>query len=365
MDEDGGIYVLSRNHAHKLVWTGSAISKDPGDGAWVAEYNNDLTNGSGSTPSLMGFGDDPDKFVIFTDGNELMNVTLMWRNEIPDGWVAPDGAPSNRIAGMLPADMGVDLEKVQTEQSVVVSGYGALVVNNEPNNIPPQLGEIDPRINSLIVGFLGNEPLIQPYGMQKFKWEPAGTGSELVCQHPDKPSHNCRHTIEVPIDEGRFVVDWVNNDVSSLNAVPIVSAASDAVYTVGARNGLYTIEALDWTSGEEIFHWFVGGNRFNSLYSGIMINENGQIHYNTMWGKALFQPDNGSNLPIPDQVMNQLVDMLDSDPEQAMAILESLSVEDRQELAALISPDMLQSLLGGADTAELEELLALLAAMLP
>ena len=61
---------------------------------------------------------------VFTDGDELMNVTLMWRNEIPSEWVPPEGAPSDRIAGMLPSNMGpLGLEKVQTEQSVVIIFY--------------------------------------------------------------------------------------------------------------------------------------------------------------------------------------------------------------------------------------------------
>ena len=38
---------------------------------------------------------------------------------------------------MLPADMGdPDLREIQSEQSVVVAGYGALVVNNVPRNVP-------------------------------------------------------------------------------------------------------------------------------------------------------------------------------------------------------------------------------------
>lgn len=331
VDEDGGIYVASRDHMHKVIWTGTEVSTDEADGAWRAQYSNDLGNGTGATPSLMGFGDDEDKFVVFTDGNELMNVTLMWRNEIPDGWVPPAGAASDRIAGLAPADMGGTQEKVQTEQSVVISGYGALVVNNEPRNIPPQLGAIDPRINALIVGFLGNEPLLQPYGLQKFEWDPVND---------------------------TFAEAWTNNDVSSLNGVPIVSDASETVYTVGARNGLYTVEALNWVDGAETFHWFVGGNRFNSLYSGILLNENGYIHYNTLWGKALMLHDQGIQIPIPEQLESQLQTLLETDPQQAIQILSSLSQEDLQELFTQIDPSALDGLLSQVDPAALQQILA-------
>ena len=55
------------------------------DGAWVAEYRSSKGGGSGATPALMGFGDE-DRLIALTDGDELMNVTLMWRDEIPEDW---------------------------------------------------------------------------------------------------------------------------------------------------------------------------------------------------------------------------------------------------------------------------------------
>jgi hypothetical protein len=114
LDEDGGIYLASRNHMHKVVWTGDDFSTDPEDGAWVSQYPNDLGAGTGATPSLMGFGDE-DQFVVITDGNKLMNVLLFWRNEIPMDWKQLPGAPSRRIAGMVPASMGsLKLDAVQT-----------------------------------------------------------------------------------------------------------------------------------------------------------------------------------------------------------------------------------------------------------
>jgi len=85
IDKDGGIYALSRNHMHKIVWTGDRLSTDEADGAWTAEYRNGHIEGSGATPSLMGFGDE-DRFVVFTDGDIRMNVVLMWRDEIPENF---------------------------------------------------------------------------------------------------------------------------------------------------------------------------------------------------------------------------------------------------------------------------------------
>jgi len=40
----------------------------------------------GAAPRMMGFGND-DRFVVITDGQNLMNVVLYWRDAIPAGWV--------------------------------------------------------------------------------------------------------------------------------------------------------------------------------------------------------------------------------------------------------------------------------------
>ena len=137
VDRDGGVFVASYDHLHKVVWDGRALSTDRRDGAWSAPYLDGTGNGSGATPALMGFGDD-DRLVVITDGEPLMNVVAFWRDGVPKGWKRLPGAPSRRIAGQLPADMGdPGLQAIQTEQSVVVGGNGALVVNNDPASIPP------------------------------------------------------------------------------------------------------------------------------------------------------------------------------------------------------------------------------------
>lgn len=38
VDENGGIYVVSDKKMRKVVWTGSALSDNPADGAWVSDY---------------------------------------------------------------------------------------------------------------------------------------------------------------------------------------------------------------------------------------------------------------------------------------------------------------------------------------
>lgn len=174
IDKVGGIYVASRNHMHKVVWNGNVFSTDEKDGAWTARYPNSTGAGTGATPSLMGFGSE-DRFVVITDGDKRMNVTLFWRDAIPDDWDQLEGAPDRRIAGLAPVTMGeLNLKEIQSEQSTVVAGYGAMVVNNTPRNWPSQLpgGKGAAPTAGLLVGHLGSNTMFQPFGVEKFEWDP-------------------------------------------------------------------------------------------------------------------------------------------------------------------------------------------------
>lgn len=256
VSDDGGIYVSSVDHIHKVMWTGERLSLDEADGAWIAEYRNGGGFGSGTTPCLMGF-DDEDRFVVIGDGDDIVNITLLWRDEIPDDWEQLADAPSRRIAGIGPANMGDPmLESIKTEQSITVSGYGAMTVNNEPATVPdwyPARGE------RMLSFFLGHHREYTPYGLHKYEWDPA-----------ERALHEA----------------WVNRDVSSPNSVPFVSQASDLVYTCGVRNEQWTLEAIDWSTGESRFTYVLGGSQFNTLGAGITLDEDGRLVFGTMFGKA-------------------------------------------------------------------------------
>ena len=263
VDEAGGIYIASQSHQHKLVWTGDRLSTDEADGAWTAEYPNGGGDGTGATPTLMGFGEE-DRFVVITDGSVVMNMMLFWRDAIPEDWEVLPGAPDRRIAGMLPANMAdPELPAIQSEQSVVVAGYGAFVVNNSPRGAPWYLPKI---ASGVLIGWLGASPGYQPFGVQKFEWNP---------------------------DARRLEMAWVNREVSSPSCVPIASYASDLVYLIGARDDRWTLEALDWKTGKSAFHYVIGGERFNPLFAGTNIDEAGRIHYATSWGRVRLDPKAG------------------------------------------------------------------------
>lgn len=262
IDKEGGIYIASQDHMHKIVWDGDQLSVDDKDGAWSAQYRNSWGQGTGATPSLMGFGEE-DRFVVITDGEHQMNVVLFWRDEIPADWKPLPGAPDRRIAGMAPVTMDdPELTEIQSEQSVVVAGYGALVVNNIPRNIPWYLPK---QAGSLLISMLGSNPEYQPHGVQKFEWNPLTR---------------------------EFASAWVNKQMSSPSCVPLVSVGSNKVYLIGARDNQWTLEGMDWSTGHSDFHYVIGDQRYNVLFAGTALDEEGRIHYGTPWGRVRLNPRN-------------------------------------------------------------------------
>ncbi len=93
--------------------------------------------------------------------------------------------------------------------------------------------------------------------MQKFEWDP---------------------------DTSQFREAWVATEISSANSVPMVSTGSNLVYTVGARDGQWTLEGSTGPTGASAFHWVTGSNRYNSLFSGINLDEHGRVLHTTMFG---------------------------------------------------------------------------------
>ena len=264
VDEKGGIYVVSRQKMHKLVWNGSNLSADLISGAWTADYdtgenqsgNGRLGSGSGSTPTLMGTGDQ-DKFVVITDGNKMTKLTLFWRDEIPEGWQPVAPGKDIRIAGEMTVDYGdPDRTSSASEQSVLVRGYDAVVVSNDYRNVGAISGTGigDENVNAItsgIIAGISNWPLVRPWGVQKFRWNPELKKVEKV---------------------------WSNLNISCPNGVPTMSSASNLFYCWGSRRGGWTLEALNWDTGKQDFYRFIGFNpMYNSFYAALQIGENSSV----------------------------------------------------------------------------------------
>lgn len=259
VDSGGGIYVASDKRMRKLVWTGSKLSEDSADGAWSAPYDTGeqppsvkFGSGTGSTPTLMGFGDDADKLVVITDGSDQMKLVAFWRDEIPAGFQQKPGTRSNRIAGQMPVTAGLNpLPKfIQSEQSVVVNGYGAFVVNNiRPQGDPDKLVDV----------IAGGPVLDPPHGMQRFQWDPA--------------THEWKSV-------------WTRGDVVATSMVPGASSQSGIVAVNGyTKADGWEVTGLDWNTGETVQRATFGqDNLGNGAYALIQYASNGDLLFNGIGG---------------------------------------------------------------------------------
>lgn len=253
VDEQGGIYVVTGEAMYRVQWTGSELTLNEQAGAWRARYENGgsvqvpgrLGSGSGSTPTLMGTGDQ-DQFVVITDGQPLTHLVLFWRNAIPADWQPIAPGKERRIAAEVPVNFGdAEAQTSMSEQSVLVRGYGAVVVNND-YRVTAQSSM--PWLANLINGFVvlnSNKTRYAPYGVQKFEWNPA------------------TRTLDVA---------WSNPGISCPNGIPTMSAATGLFYCIGQRDAVWNVEALDWQTGASVFYkpisrWFI----HNSFYAATEI----------------------------------------------------------------------------------------------
>ncbi|MFY7741397.1 MAG: hypothetical protein ACOVQR_02030 [Flavobacterium sp.] len=266
VDEKNGIYVATGSKTpkgdgmmRKLVWTGNEISDKESDGAWISPYNGGdwppaikAGTGAGSTPTLMGFGEDEDKLVLITDGQNRMNLVAFWRDAIPESHQQKQGAKSRRIAGFIPIKAGLPEDKpwIQSEQTIVVNGWGAFLVNNLIDE-----GHPDRIIDVMTVGPLHPGPK----GMERVEWNPT---------------------------TNEFSSVWTRNDVVSTSMVPLVTSGSNMVLVNGytAEKG-WEITGLDWNTGKNRTRVEFGQtNRGNGAYAILQLLENGDLLFNSVIG---------------------------------------------------------------------------------
>lgn len=263
IDEKNGIYLATDTKMRKLVWTGTELSDEEAYGAWSSSYDFSEetppivkhTTGTGSTPTLMGFGDDADRLVVITDGCKQMNLVAFWRDEIPESFVHKPGTKSRRIAGQILVTCGFDTPPawIQSEQSVVVRGYGAFVVNN----LPFDADNMEKLNNILGVTTLG--PVYPPsYGVERFRWNTENHQWESV---------------------------WNRTDVSSTSMVPIHSQASSMAVVSGYYKDGWEVTGMDWDTGEIVHRTLFGKSNYgNGSYAIIQFLPTGDLLFNSLVG---------------------------------------------------------------------------------
>ncbi|MEL7503453.1 MAG: hypothetical protein AAFN18_13405 [Cyanobacteria bacterium J06554_6] len=228
VDERDNIFVTSGEALYKLRWTGEALRQ-----IWRVDID-----GSGSTPTLIGAPNDPDRLVAITDRNEPMNLVLFWRDDnIPADWVGLPGR-DRRVAASLPVDFNVEGQTAQpTENSLLVSGYDIML--------------------AAWTGLLPRTQRRQDQGISKVTWNPATNMLETA---------------------------WINPAIWAPNSMQAMSAASNRAYIVGVegsgRNREYGLHIIDWLTGENLDFIPIGpyrDARYNAYGSGLQIGPDGEI----------------------------------------------------------------------------------------
>jgi len=228
--DESGIYAVTSENMYKVVWTGDKLSFDEKDGGWISPYDTidaetalkmgAASRGSGTTPALMGFGDDEDKLVLISDADkEGAKLVAFWRNEIPSDFKQIPGTLSRRIAGQI----RVDVSDLTVETSPVVNGYGTVLFNGAYKEPSPARGDIFGNM------FTAGVTRLAPRGIQKFEWNP-------------KTNTFSKVWTDISTDNS----DWM---------VPVVSAKSNMIYTPSKTGLRYEYVGLDWSTGEVKARW--------------------------------------------------------------------------------------------------------------
>jgi len=229
LDEER-IYLVTSRHMYGVAWDGSKLSIDEDEGGWKSPYavmpeggamrRGAASHGSGTTPTLMGFGDDEDQLVLISDSDpDGANLVAFWRDAIPEGFEARPGTLSRRIADQKRLAVG----PLTVEASPTVYGYGVLVVDSTyPDSAPAPLSVIG---NAFLAGVTREAPK----GAQKLDWDPQAN---------------------------RFVESWMRPDIDNTDWMPpAVSPHNGLAYVANKVDGTYEYLGVDWSTGETVARW--------------------------------------------------------------------------------------------------------------
>jgi hypothetical protein len=229
LDEDR-IYVVTSKFMRGVAWDGERLSMDEADGAWTSEYDvmaegeaigrGAASHGSGTTPTLMGFGEGEDELVVVSDGSpDGAQLVAFWRNAIPEDFVQKPGTRSRRIADQI----RLRVSPLTVEASPAAYGSGVIVLNSTyPDSAPAPL-------NIIGNAFLAGETREPPLGAQKFEWKS---------------------------DENRFVEGWFLADVDNTDWMPpAISPQNGLAYMATKVDSVYEYLAVDFETGEVVARW--------------------------------------------------------------------------------------------------------------
>lgn len=239
VDENNSFYVVTTHRLIQFTWEDDELAmgweakydfvKDGPDGRWA--------NGSGTTPTLMGWGEGNDKLVVVSDGHAHNNLVAFWR-ELPIGWKGESGKDIRFAdAIQIPNAKTFDNKFQSIENSPTVYGYDVAIAQFN--------------------GFLGYD-CDNHKGVQKFRWD---------------------------TESNSFKLQWVNSDIN-INGVLSYSAGSNLVYGSGKESDCtYYYYGLNWDTGKIDLKLPMGKERsfpkdpFYDQGVNNIIDEDGSIYF--------------------------------------------------------------------------------------
>lgn len=244
LDETGGIYIVSNQFMQRVNWNPQTKQLSV---AWNTPYSaggdvplpGRLGTGSGSTPSLMGNSKEG-LYVVITDGAELMNLDVF-------------DAITGKLLAEEPVNFGdPTITKSTSEQSVLINGWHAVVVNNQYKSARPILS--------------GEAPM----GIQQFVFDPKNKSLQPT---------------------------WHINHISVPNGIPTMSQPTGMMYAIAKKQIANTdatsgwgLVGIDWSTGKEVFFKEAGfGLRYNSVYAATEVGLDGEIISGTALGVVRFK----------------------------------------------------------------------------
>ena len=263
LHESGGIYIVNSLYMCKAQWDGEDKSLTL---QWATKYHDVEPSiywgrfgpGSGSSPTLMGTQENGlPEYVVITDGSKRMNILFF-------------DAATGELVGKEPVTFGHKTQSTQSEQSVVVSGYKAVVVNNwfgdlEVNklcHLMKLVKKIWPDAKWLSDKTVQGCPfLLGQYalGVEQFEISTDSSGNTTVASV------------------------WHKDDSSCTSSIPVVSEKDSTFYCIGKRDRTFTLEAIDWVTGEQ--KWFKDlGYTKNPFYAGAEIGTDNDLLVGTLLG---------------------------------------------------------------------------------